>query len=748
MASPARSSLVIRFGPFELDGSNGVLLKAGIPLKLHPQPFRLLLLLVERRGETVTRKEIQLCLWGGNTLVDPEGGINFCIKQVRAALNDNPKKPRYVETIPRCGYRFVASVTFAEARTQPIPIAPVATPKDLPNQTATSQPSPPIPVLNHVSGVRTGQASEPEPLAQRDLRPLLVAVPYRRWNRRTIAVSLFGGTIAVVAWFWPEAMPKVVRSVQLTYAGRVEPTGPVLADASRIFFAERHGGTRGLAQVAGQGGEPAPISTSIASVALYDIDRRRSRLLVTSQGPNADSYDPLWVLPAGGGSARRVGNVLASDAAWSPDGRQIAYSLFNDLFIVGDDGLQPHKVFTAPGSVEYIRWSPDGLRLSFTLRNISTGTLSLWEIAPDGHDGHPLSFGWKPPINRWGEGECCGDWSPDGRYLVFRATQDGVDSLWIMRQRQGWFRHGLGSLTQLYTSPQSLNEPRFSADGRKVLFASYRERRELVRYDSAKKLFVPYLGGIPARHLSFSRDGLFVAYKNQHDGTLWPSRADATQALQLTFPPLDTYHPTWSPDGTRIVFEGSGRLYTVPFNGGKAQPLLPEGTHDGQPSWSPDGKSLLFAGWTSWEPDGICLMDMSTRRVRMLPGTARFECPRWSPDGKYAAAGNKRDQKLMLFEFKSQNWSALADGTPYGWGLRWSSDSRYVYYQHAYGGEEQPIFRVRISDHRVEQVASSRQIASADVLSYTMTGLTPDNAPLASVVHRNSDVWALELDLP
>jgi len=101
----------------------------------------------------------------------------------------------------------------------------------------------------------------------------------------------------------------------------------------------------------------------------------------------------------------------------------------------------------------------------------------------------------------------------------------------------------------------------------------------------------------------------------------------------------------------------------------------------------------------------------------------------------------------MLFDFAAQKWSELADGLPYGWGIRWSSDSKYVYYQHM-NSEEQPIFRVRISDHKVEQVTSAHQLFRADVLSYAMTGLTPDNSPLASLVHTNSDVHALELDLP
>jgi len=111
MASPAHPPSLFCFGQFELDASNGELRKAGVSLKLHPQPFRVLLLLVERPRQIVTRDEIRCCLWGGNTFVDFERGINSCVNQIRATLGDDPEKPRYVETLPRRGYRFIAAVT-------------------------------------------------------------------------------------------------------------------------------------------------------------------------------------------------------------------------------------------------------------------------------------------------------------------------------------------------------------------------------------------------------------------------------------------------------------------------------------------------------------------------------------------------------------------------------------------------------------------------------------------------------------
>jgi eukaryotic-like serine/threonine-protein kinase len=116
MASSARPSSILRFGSFELDPASAELRKAGIPLKLHPQPLRVLVLLTARPGQIVEREEIQHTLWGDNTFVDFEGGINFCIKQIRDTLGDAAEKPRYIETLPRRGYRFIAPVSHGDLR--------------------------------------------------------------------------------------------------------------------------------------------------------------------------------------------------------------------------------------------------------------------------------------------------------------------------------------------------------------------------------------------------------------------------------------------------------------------------------------------------------------------------------------------------------------------------------------------------------------------------------------------------------
>jgi DNA-binding winged helix-turn-helix (wHTH) protein/Tol biopolymer transport system component len=730
---------LLEFGPFRVDPDQRLLLRDQQTIPLSPKAFDLLLVLAQRSGQVVLKDDLMKLLWP-NTFVE-ESNLGQHVFQLRKALGERPQDHAYIVTIPGRGYRFAPHVRTLPAETEEIVVQTHSRSRLVIEET----------VAAHDHGL--------ELVPGRDLKALPTA---ESATRRRLTFGLFGvagvviGALAVWAFFRPLPLPHVMRTLQLTHIGRVEPFSRTLTDGARIYFAERMGGTWSLAQVSERGGDPTLLPSPLDRVALYDIDQRRSKLLVAAQSPLDSSLDPLWVMPTTGGSPRRVGNFVAGDAAWAPDGHSLAFCRDGDLYVAGDsakdmakdDSQPPRKLFSLKGRILFPRWSPDGKRINFTRRDVDTGVLSLWEIGQDGSSPHALQLGWKSPAHRWDEGECCGDWSPDGRYFIFRSIREDVHSFWLIREGNGWLHRSASPPVQLYMSPDWISDPRFNADGNKIFFVDHKGQRELVRYDTVRKLFVPYLGGIQARHLSFSRDGQWVSYKSEVDGTLWRSRVDGTQAMQLTFPPLDVLHSTWSPDGQRIVFAASGNLYMISRDGGNPERL----TSGGQPSWSPDGKSILLARFSlredgSWRP-ALYEFDLNTRETRIVPGGDDFEGPQWSPDGRYVAASDKKDQKLMLFDPARRQWSELADGVPYGWGIRWSSDAKYVYYQHVYSGEEQPIFRVRVSDHKVEQVTSSRQILRADVLSYTMTGLTPDNAPLASLVHSNSDIFALELDLP
>jgi Tol biopolymer transport system component/DNA-binding winged helix-turn-helix (wHTH) protein len=716
---------LLEFGPFRIDPELRLLLRAQQPIPLSPKAFELLLVLAQRSGQVVLKDDLMKILWP-DTFVE-ESNLGQHVFQLRKALGERAQYPSYIVTVPGRGYRFAQRV-----------------------RTIPAQADEEIVLESHSrSRVVIEEESPPE-------RTPATAAKARAIRVATWFAAALVALVAAALLRTPEPPPKVVGVRQITHSGRVKPYSKVVTDGSRLYFTQIAGGTGALAEVPAGGGEPTLISTSVPSLEVYDIDPGKSRLLIGTRGPNFNQ--PLWVVPTAGGSGQRLGDMLASEsAAWSPDGHSILYGHDSQIYMLSEEGSEPVRLLTAPGYVISLRLSPDGKLLRFTVRDSASGANSLWESSADGRNPHPLSLGWKAATSPWGEGEAYGNWTPDGRYFVFRSVRDGVASFWAIREKRDWLHRHTGLPVQLYTSPDRIGEPRFSPDGKKIFFANYQERRELVRYDGARKLFVPYLGGISARLLSFSPDGKWVAYQNNTDGTLWRSRVDGTEKLQLTFPPLQALHSSWSPDGKRIAFEGrppgeAARLYAVPSDGGKPEALTSPEASDTGPSWSPDGRLILFQRWTTNETgsrhSAICVLDLNTGQTRFLPGTQDFDGVHWSPDGKYAAAADQGNYKLMLFDFTGQRWSELTDGAAYGWGIRWSSDSRYVYYQHADEEEEQPIFRVRISDRRIEQITSARQILRTDVLVYSMTGLTPDNSPLASLAHRNSDIYVLDIDLP
>lgn len=718
---------LLEFGPFRIDPEQRLLWRGQEPIPLSPKAFELLLVLAQRSGQVVLKDELMSLLWP-DTFVE-ESNLGQHIFQLRKALGERAQDPSYIVTVPGRGYRFVQGVRSIPAKAD----------GEI--------------VLERHSSSRLVMEQEESPA---DRPP---ASPTRRRGMllaasTTVVVILIAG--AAVVLFSSSPPPKVLSVRQITHSGRVEPYGKILTDGLRLYFTERRGGTEVLARVPVTGGDPVMISTSIPSLTVDDIDPSKSKLLIRTQGAHYDQ--PLWVLPTEGGSARRVGDVMASEAtAWSPDGHTILYGYDAQIFTVGEDGSQPTKLLSAPGYVISLRVAPDGKLLRFTVRDSGSAGTHLWEASADGSNPHPLSFGWTTAAPQWGEGESAGAWTPDGKYYVFRAAHDGVEALWAIRENTGRLHWGSNAPVQLYSSPDRIGPPQFSPDGKKIFFTIFQERRELVRYDSAQKIFVPYLSGMPARLLSFSKDGKWVTYRNDTDGALWRCRADGTDKLQLTFPPMVAYHSTWSPDGKRIVFGATlpgqqAKLFSVSPQGGTPEVLTSGNFTDGGPSYSAGGRFVIFQRWTAnvegTRHSAVNVLDLVTRQVRELPGTGDFDGVHWSPDGKYAAASDEANNKLMLYDFERQQWSELAPGAAYGWGIRWSSDSRYVYYQHSQQGEEQPIFRVRVSDRKVEQITSARQILRADVLGYSMTGLTPDNSPIASLTQRDSDIYAMELDLP
>ena len=168
------------------------------------------------------------------------------------------------------------------------------------------------------------------------------------------------------------------------------------------------------------------------------------------------------------------------------------------------------------------------------------------------------------------------------------------------------------------------------------------------RFNQKTQQFEPYMSGISAEGLDFSRDGQWVTYTSYPEGSLWRSKADGSERLQLTFPPMQALLPRWSPDEKQIAFTAKlpskrAKNYLVSAEGGAPQPLLPGEQEEGDPNWSPDGTSLssgllLIAGNRASFTPTVNILDLRTHKVSVVPGSEGLFSPHWSPDGRYIAA--------------------------------------------------------------------------------------------------------------
>jgi len=575
--------------------------------------------------------------------------------------------------------------------------------------------------------------------------------PPRRW--RTWAAMSGGALIAITAILGylltrPLSPPRVLRTVQLTSTNR--PKSAVVTDGTRLYFLDNQ---LGPAQTSATGGETVPIPTSLLLGDLgwrylYDISPDGSELLLPTFLNESTPEAPLWTLSVLGGAPRRLGNLEGHSAAWSPDGKRIAYSNGNEIFLAKSDGSEPRRLLITAGTSGDLRWSPDGTILRFTVNDPQTNNRSLWQASTDGSHLHPLLPGWNNPPN-----ECCGNWTPDGKYFVFEAVREGTANVWARRENGGLFRSTRHEPVQLTTGPMNTGKPVPSRDGKRLFVQGWQPRAELVRYDAKSGQLAPYLSGISAMGLDFSRDKEWVAYNNYADGSIWRSKVDGTQKLQLTFPPMQAYLPRWSPDGKQIAFFGHppgepSQIYVIPAAGGSPELIYRRGTNLADPNWSPDGNSLVFGeNALSNQGSAVYVLDMKTRNASKLPGSDGLFSPRWSPNGRYVVAITLDSLKLVLFDFTTQKWTELANAKGFVGYPNWSRDGHYLYF-HGILEKEEGYFRVQITDRKLEQVLSLKGFQQAVGAFGNWSGLAPDESPLFVRDASIQEIYALDWETP
>lgn len=679
---------------------------------MQEQPLRVLEILLERPGELVTRQELRQRLWPSDIYVDFELGLNGAIKRLRLALGDNADNPRFIETVTKSGYRFIA------------PVQPVSTEKQDAEPVAPNAPQ------------TSGTAAAAKPALQ-------ATSESRSWRKRfVIAGSIVA--ILVLAYFLRPPMPalQVTRIVKLSNSGHAWVGESLLSDGARLYYTEATIGTGyRLREILLNGNEDNIVKGLPPNSLIRGLSPDHTTFLAISRLED-QSLSPVWVVPVVGGPARRLGNFLSNDVAWSPDGSSLALGRENQLLISDPEGRQVQTLATVSGQIFFPRWSPDGRRLRFSVAD-ARGQYAIWEVLRDGASLHQLTFNWTgSPM------ESLGEWTADGRYYVFTSRREGVSNLWAIDDTSDWLHRRRREPVQLTAGPMSYYRPLPSHDGTRIFALGMELAGELLRYDVAQKDFTQFLGGRSADHLAFSHDGRWVAYVTYPEGTLWRSRSDGSQALQLTFPPSRAMNPHWSPDGKRILFviRRSGempKLYTISAEGGNPEPVLSETHAQSSPGWSASGDSIVYGRDPDGENEDIALyrFDLHSGPAGRIPGTEGLYAPLCSPDGRYLVAQSTTgDRLLTLVDLKTGKRTTLAKRkADYP---AWSADSQYIYFNTA-TTDDPALLRLHVPDGREERITDVRFPVTG--IYGVWSGLAPDGSPLILRGHNQTDVYALSV---
>jgi DNA-binding winged helix-turn-helix (wHTH) protein len=390
----------VQFGPYAVDFRTGEVHKHGIRISLQEQPLQVLQLLIERQGDLLTREEARNRIWPGNTVADADAALSTAIRKIRTTLADSAESPRYIETLPKRGYRFIA----------PIEVAPIE-------------------VITPIEVIEPNGVLGAEPAALEAPSVASGAAPFAPGRRRRFGLwaTLAGIALTGLAAAWllrPAPPPRIVKYTQMTNDGQEKITfGGLVADGLHVYVNE----AESLVRISPQGGRATLIPASWTALG---ITPDGARPLVVPGNGKTQLDTPFWTLEAAGGQPQSMG-ISGTGGAWSPDGRRFAYSAKSALYIANNDGADARKLADLNGQARSLTWSPDGASLRFDLIQPGVESTAVWEISTPGGNLHAVFSHGNVTVGAGGQ------WTSDGSYfLTWRGSPSGVD-LWALRERGG-----------------------------------------------------------------------------------------------------------------------------------------------------------------------------------------------------------------------------------------------------------------------------------------------------------------------
>ena len=632
-------------------------LRDGIALPLEPKAVRVLLYLIENRGRAVGKDELLGAVWGDTAVTD--NALTRVIAQLRRELGDDARNPRYIQTVPTLGYRFIAEL---RSRAEEIAANPVAQP-------------------------------DPSP------------VPRRDWQW----VSAGGGLILLVAavgWLTTigrrapdSAAPPALVTRQLTTSAGFDNSASFSPDGRRLVYSSDRTGrleiyvrsTEGIAaetQLTNDGGQNLHSAWSPDGKWIAYHSARRGG---------------VWVIPASGGAPRQIVQH-GSQPSWSPDGSRIAFRT-GDVFSVAANSLVSGERQSLmlvpvhggratpltqegnpPGQPNFPTWRPDGKRILFVLY---TGrTAELWLADPDGR---------KPP-QRLAELDLRvfvhPVFDPSGRSVYFGSYSQVRDfGIWRLPLTANGEQAAAQPVEVVRTGPAIPRELAISADGKRLAYTASSQVSQIWR--------LPMRGTSPSGDPAplfrdtvlrtsfpvYSPDATKIAFNARvygSPGEIYVMNSDGSGAAPLTNNSVHDLLPSWTPDGTAVIFtrdtESGPQWWRASLTDRSEKPLLNATTMFGFGRMSPDGGSIVLHRGIE-HPSTIFTVDVTTGVTRQLTADAdRTGYPAWSPDGKWIAYELLRGDHtyLALMDRDGRGQHQLQTDAGHSWCSGWSPDSRKI----------------------------------------------------------------------
>ena len=607
---------VLRFGVFEVNLRAGEVRRQGAKIKLQDQPFQVLALLLEKPGELVTREELRDRIWPAGIHVDYEKSVSKAVNKIREALGDSSENPRFIETLPRRGYRFLCPVEGVQA----------AEPGNLPLSDSPGELKP-----VELSWIRH--------------RPVLGVLA-------TLALAITAGISIWILSKRPvrEPGPSALIAVPLTTYPGLQSFPSFSPDGNQIAFAwskpEQNNaniyvkliGTENLLRLTDNpANDYAPAWSPDGRHIAFLRDVRPGRAAV------------LMVPAIGGPPERRLSEIAAicdgrtdPGLSWSPDGKWLAMKdrqegeTQDSVYLISvESGEKRRLTYPPPGSGDGTpALSPDGKHLAFS-RSITFGVSEVY--VQDLSNGQTATGAPKQISFRKQQASGLA-WTRDGREIIFASASGfsgGAVTLWRVSAS------GSGSPRLMSIAGEHGLWPAISHQGDRLAFSrEYAQDQNIWRLDlsgssgktnkvmrliaSTRNDYVP----------QYSPDGKRIAFISQRTGTdeVWVCNHDGSGAVQLTsLAAAITGCPRWSPDGARIAFDsnasGTFDVYVIDASGGQPRRLTDHAADDAVASWSKDGRFIYFTSdrtgtWEIWKipADGGTAM-----QVTRNGGAGQFE---------------------------------------------------------------------------------------------------------------------------